>query len=323
MTIEATPVERAGQLLTGGNRDAARSLLERASEAGDAAAAFALGKSFLGGREFGRDLDRSRHYFGMAARLGDESARSAYIALLANGTGGNIDWQGAIDLLRAHAGTNPDYARQLELVEQMQLDECGSPSQPAKANAQWPSPKASIFRNFLSPDECAYLVHSSARFLKPSTVVDPRSGQLISDPVRTSDYAAFPLALENPVVRAINLRIAAASATLPSQGEPLQVLRYQPGQEYKLHYDALPNSENQRVFTFLIYLNDDFEGGSTVFPNAGRKFRGKMGDAILFANVTENGEIEAQALHAGDPVTSGTKYLASRWIRCQPIDLSL
>ncbi|QPQ55784.1 2OG-Fe(II) oxygenase [Allosphingosinicella flava] len=79
-------------------------------------------------------------------------------------------------------------------------------------------------------------------------------------PVRTSDAAAFPIAQENPALHALNRRIAAASETLAEQ-----ILRYQSGQQYRPHSDAMAGEKNQRILTFLIYLNDDFEGGETHF----------------------------------------------------------
>lgn len=51
--------------------------------------------------------------------------------------------------------------------------------------------------------------------------------------------------------------------------EPLQILRYQPGEEYRPHYDTLARMQNQRVLTFLIYLNEDYDGGETLFLRPG------------------------------------------------------
>jgi prolyl 4-hydroxylase len=36
---------------------------------------------------------------------------------------------------------------------------------------------------------------------------------------------------------------------------------------------------------------------------------------LLFSNAQEDGHGDPLAEHAGRPVTSGTKYLATRWIR--------
>jgi len=43
--------------------------------------------------------------------------------------------------------------------------------------------------------------------------------------------------------------------------------------------------------------------------------RGKVGDMLLFSNADPEGHGDPLAEHAGLPVTAGTKYLATRWIR--------
>ena len=97
------------------------------------------------------------------------------------------------------------------------------------------------------------------------------------------------------------------------------MLRYSPGQEYRAHLDAIANSENQRILTFLVYLNDDFEGGETEFLATGLKFKGAKGDGLLFRNADASGQPDPGSKHAGLPVLSGEKYLASRWIRERPL----
>ena len=117
------------------------------------------------------------------------------------------------------------------------------------------------------------------------------------------------------MVNAINRRIAALSGTGIEQGEPLQVLRYRPGGQYRAHMDALPAEANQRIVTVLVYLTDAYEGGETSFLRTGLAFKGRKGDALLFRNVTETGEPDQMAVHAGLPVRRGAKIIGSRWIR--------
>jgi prolyl 4-hydroxylase len=105
------------------------------------------------------------------------------------------------------------------------------------------------------------------------------------------------------------------SGTAPEWGEPLQVLRYRPGQEFKPHRDCTDDVANQRVWTMLVYLNDGYAGGETEFLETGLKVRGGTGDGLLFRNADEAGRPDMRTLHAGLPVTSGEKLLASRWIR--------
>ena len=160
----------------------------------------------------------------------------------------------------------------------------------------------------------------AADLLEPSSIVDPHTGRARPDPVRTSDAAVIGPVRENLVIRALNLRIAAASGTAVEQGEALAVLRYSPGQRYHPHHDALPGAANQRLWTMLVYLNQGYGGGETVFPATGLSVRGRSGDGLLFRNCGAEGGIDAMARHAGQPVTAGTKWLCTRWIRQRPID---
>jgi prolyl 4-hydroxylase len=139
-------------------------------------------------------------------------------------------------------------------------------------------------------------------------------GRNVPDPIRTSDGSTFHWLIEDPATHAINRRIAALSGTSVEQGEPLHILRYRPGQQYHPHHDWLP-PPNRRVMTVLIYLNDDYEGGETAFPKAELQVRGRKGDALVFVSALPNGDLDPLSEHAGLPVTKGTKYLASRWIR--------
>ena len=48
--------------------------------------------------------------------------------------------------------------------------------------------------------------------------------------------------------------------------------------------------------------------------------KARTGDAIVFRNASEEGEPDEDAIHAGLPVTSGVKLIASRWIRARPFE---
>ena len=98
------------------------------------------------------------------------------------------------------------------------------------------------------------------------------------------------------------------------------MLRYRPGQEYKPHFDHIPGFANQRVMTMLVWLNEDYDGGETLFMMTGRKLRGRIGDALLFRNSKADGRRDDSAAHAGLAVTSGEKLIASRWIRQHPFE---
>jgi prolyl 4-hydroxylase len=69
----------------------------------------------------------------------------------------------------------------------------------------------------------------------------------------------------------------------------------------------------------LVYLNEGYEGGETLFTRAGLKQAGKTGEGLLFRNADPSGVPDRHAEHAGLPVVAGEKYVASRWIRERPM----
>jgi len=71
----------------------------------------------------------------------------------------------------------------------------------------------------------------------------------------------------------------------------------------------------QRTRTLLVYLNTGYDGGETHFVTAGMKLKGNVGDAVLFHNCDATGAPDKSSLHAGLSVTSGQKWLLSKWYR--------
>ena len=99
--------------------------------------------------------------------------------------------------------------------------------------------------------------------------------------------------------------------------QALHVLRYRPGQQYRPHHDAhaytpVPNRRHQ---TAILYLNNDYAGGETAFTELGIQVRGVPGDLLVFDNLDAHGAPDPRMLHAGNPVTAGEKWIATRWIR--------
>jgi prolyl 4-hydroxylase len=298
-------------------------LLERAAAAGDGLAAATLADWRLSGQIIRRDLAVARAFYGRAADLGVDEAGPVHIALLANGAGGSgRRWNEALALLEKRAAADAWSERQVQLLRAMALTETGDPPHPPARSVRNENPRLGGFSAFLSVAESRYLIDLAEPRLQPSVVIHPQTGQMMRDPIRSAKAAGFPFVLEDPVLHAINRRIAAATGTAYEQGEPLQVLRYDPGDEYKLHLDTLPSGDNQRIVTFLVALNTDFEGGETSFPELDLQWRGASGEGLQFDNVTANGQAEPRVRHAGRPVTHGTKYLLSKWIRARPLDLS-
>jgi predicted 2-oxoglutarate/Fe(II)-dependent dioxygenase YbiX len=89
---------------------------------------------------------------------------------------------------------------------------------------------------------------------------------------------------------------------------PVGVLRYDVGGQYAAHRDSGPARPN-RVLTVLLYLNADYQGGETVFPDIARTIPPETGKMILF---------DARRLHAGAPVSAGRKYALVAWFGRRP-----
>ena len=308
-------IDQAYQLADRHELAAAVALLEEGGRAGEADCWIELASWTLSGQIIPRDLAKSRECFRLAAELDHGQARTIYTAFVANGTGGPADWDGALKMLEDAAASEPDSARELATIQSMRLGPDGEPHGPFPSEQLSASPDVRTFPALFSADECDFLVDRSQPSLQPSVVVDPQTGRQVPNPVRTSDAVAFPLVIESPAIHALCRRLAVASNTHVKQGEPLQVLRYRPGQEYRPHFDAIGDADNQRVLTFLVYLNDDYQGGETEFITTGLKVKGRKGDGLLFRNADLTGAPDHNSQHAGLPVTAGEKYLASRWIR--------
>jgi prolyl 4-hydroxylase len=310
-------LDQAQRLAASGQQQAAVDLVLGAAGADDPVALVAVANWRLFGLYGERDLAEAHRLLDRAVARGDGEAVRLKATLMANGTGCSADLAAAVGLLESIRAADPGAALQLRLLEAMR---------PERAYADRPfealsaDPDIRVYRGLLTAGECEYLIARAQPELRPSFVVDPASGGHMPHPTRTSSGMNFDPTMEDPVVHQINRRLAAVTATNVACGEPLHVLRYAPGQEYRPHLDAIPGAGNQRVWTALTYLNDEFGGGETRFDLLDLAFRGSAGDALVFRNADANGNADLRLRHAGVPVSAGVKWLASRWIRALPHD---
>lgn len=173
--------------------------------------------------------------------------------------------------------------------------------------------------DFITDKEAHHIIQISTDKLTRSHTM----GEHLSN-MRTS-YNTF-IENDDPIAKNIISRVAHLTGHPVENYEKIQVIRYTKNQEYKPHFDACDKNDSHciddykrggyRVLTLFINLNDDFEGGETVFPNINKKFTPKKNRAILFHNLTSDGsQIHQHALHGGAPIKSGTKWAANIWIR--------
>jgi prolyl 4-hydroxylase len=307
-------LQQAIHLLSSGRVDEGVMLLRQTASQGDPESLFLLADMTWSGTKVPQDPARGRLLFEYAAALGHTRANLVTTNLMASGIAGKRNWPAALERLDAEARRLPERRSTLELLRAMNLDDNGDPRASYQPRMLSERPSACLFDCLMTLAECAYLIHVAEDLFRPSMVYD-REGRGIPDAIRTSDGAGFDWLLEDPAIHALNRRIAKATGTAYDQGEPLQVLRYAPSQEYKPHFDFLEGVENPRPWTALVYLNEGYEGGQTAFVETDLQVRGRTGDVLVFRNEGSGGLKEPLAKHAGMPVTSGTKYLATRWIR--------
>mgnify|MGYP000208991038 CR=1 FL=1 len=180
-----------------------------------------------------------------------------------------------------------------------------------------------VYENVLSPFECHYLVTKFSPMLEPSMIVDPITGKGRVDSVRTSFIATIVPQVADWITRKVDNKIATLTGTNVNQGEALSLLRYEAGQEYKPHYDALSVGQDaaiyqdggQRIKTALVYLNTVAKGGCTVFPKLDLKVAPVMGSMLVFSNTDDNENTILKSYHAGEKIIDENKWLVTKWIR--------
>lgn len=174
--------------------------------------------------------------------------------------------------------------------------------------------------NFLSYDECDYIIKLTEKVSSRSRVASDEKGSTYHE-ARTSSTSV--LSDSDDIVSKINTRMHDELGIPLGYSEPTQGQIYEVGQEFKHHHDFFTgNSYNyhclhsgQRTWTFMIYLNDVEEGGETDFPQIGVKFKPEKGTAVIWKNSNGTGSENLAAIHAGLPVIKGKKIIITKWFR--------
>jgi len=268
-----------------------------------------------------------------AAEKGHAGAICQLATIEAVGAGRVRDLKKALDLLRGAAELGSDHAlKQLALLGCNRTVDATGLLEVPKGRQIADSPRIRVIEQFAETAICDWIVERSRNKLRPAMVWDAHSGSGRVDAVRTNNMVELRLTDMDVVLAVLRARISIAMRLPESIFETPQVMHYTVGQEFKLHHDYLDPQlpghaidielRGQRIATFLIYLNDDFQGGETAFPRAGVSFRGKKGDALYFANVSRSGAPDPNSVHEGKPPTAGEKWIFSQWIRDQAPEMS-
>lgn len=190
-------------------------------------------------------------------------------------------------------------------------------------------PKVVEVKSFLTEKECDEIIEKNLSFERSkgfdftkgtSEEVDVRTSSTFFDfkdqfgNIRKKIHFLSSMLIDNNLV---SLRL--------SNLELLQLTRYVGTENYESHYDYfnhldLPKEKlisNDRVATFIVYLNDDFSEGHTSFNKLDIKIKPKKGNALYF-DYCYDPKINELTMHSGDPPVEGTKTIMTCWIRKYP-----
>ncbi len=191
------------------------------------------------------------------------------------------------------------------------------------------APRIRVCEGFATAAECAWLVELARGGLRRALIYRKDAAGHTASDSRTNTESDYTLGRADIVLALLRARLATAAGVEARFFEVAKLLHYEPGQQFAPHCDfqepATPalrqeiQRHGQRIATALVYLNDDYEGGETEFPRIGLRYRGALGDALLFDNVRPSGELDYDTLHAGLPPTRGVKWLYSQWMRDRPV----
>jgi len=303
----------------------AASDLESSAAAGDPQAQFELGRALLGGETASTDGPRAIALIDEAAAAGHGPAIEMAALFEAMGAARPQNWLRSIELLSRAAELGSTSAKgQIDALRPRGLkpeEFLEVPQREVLSN----SPRLIVFRDFATPSECDWAIARANGRLTRAAVFNPETGKQMWNPVRDNSGSEFQLPEMDVVLEVLRARISAATRLPVPIFEPVQVLHYAVGQQFRPHHDFLdPNVpefaqeislHGQRIGTMLVYLNEGYEGGETIFPKLGLSFKGSRGDALFFTNVDRNGQPDPMTTHAGTPPTAGEKWVISQWIR--------
>jgi predicted 2-oxoglutarate/Fe(II)-dependent dioxygenase YbiX len=157
----------------------------------------------------------------------------------------------------------------------------------------------------------------------PATIQDISTGagkrplKFKLDEQRVTEFVSYP-DLKNEVQEVLvgayrDVITPHFSQKLDWMAQP-EVLKYVPGGLYNGHADSEywdMNSQKwarsmDRDFSLLLYVNDDYEGGSLYFQNFDLRIKPGKGMLIAFPS-------DHRYLHAAEPLISGERYVAVCW----------
>lgn len=159
-----------------------------------------------------------------------------------------------------------------------------------------------VLENVISDEQCDYLIQKSEDIgYHEATVFTGSEHKLIKGVRDNMRVIIDDFDMAETIWEKVSVNFTDAIDRFKAYGlnERFRFYRYDSGQRFKRHKDGafVRGIGDTSIYTFIIYLNDNFEGGTTDFDHVSVK--PKKGSALVFLHPT---------LHSGEPVLSGTKY---------------
>merc|ERR1712217_39900 len=134
-------------------------------------------------------------------------------------------------------------------------------------------------------------------------IVTYENGRLASEkapealPGRTSSSCTLEAA-QTKTLAELESRLATLAGSQVDHLEPLNLVRYEPGQFFKPHHDG-----GHRPVTVFLYLNDvpPESSGETDFMRLGLRVRPQKGCAVIWNNLNDDGTRDERLYHQGLP----------------------
>ncbi|KQT24486.1 oxidoreductase, 2OG-Fe(II) oxygenase [Chryseobacterium sp. Leaf405] len=165
-------------------------------------------------------------------------------------------------------------------------------------------PQIFLIENFLTDEECDHYIGLAQDQVFEEAKINMHGQQLMNKGVRNNDRLMI---FNEDLAKDL---FEKAAGLLPKNHDDYEILdfnemfriyKYSPGQRFKMYRDGsyIRNENEKSFYTFMIYLNDDFEGGETEFENL-FTVAPKKGYALVFHHPLR---------HEGKTLISGLKYV--------------
>ncbi|MEO6367973.1 MAG: 2OG-Fe(II) oxygenase [Steroidobacteraceae bacterium] len=308
--------------------------LGRACRQGDLVAMSELGHRLLVGDRTPMSPQHALPLLIEAMRGGEPRALARGAALTAAGVYVQQGWDGALQMLGQAAAAGDAAARaQLASLQPARAPAADWATMAARVPlAQWLQPVAPValheklqhVPNLVPLPVCAWLIGRAEGRLQPALVYDSVDRKVEVHRMRTNTMAMYDYATLDVVQILVQARMALACGYRIQHFEQPTILHYNVGEQITPHFDFIDakardyaqqiEERGQRMITFLLYLNDAYEGGETTFPELGLVHRGRPGDGLYFINAHPDLSPDRRMLHTGSPPTAGEKWVVTQFI---------